>query len=65
MGSFLKKLWRDENFFLRAFSVCLGIAAYGFASGTIPTGVDGMGPKVGAFVNAIALAVATGKWEVK
>lgn len=63
MGSFLKKLWNDENFFMRAAAVLLTIAGYGFTTGLIPTGVDGLGPKVGAAVNAVAIGVATGKWQ--
>lgn len=63
MKNLLKKLWEDENFFLRALAVLCVLIGAGFSTGFIPTGVDGMGPKIDIVFQAMAVGLATGKWK--
>lgn len=54
------KLWNDEQFVTRWGAALLMLLGNLIASGTVPTFVDGLGPKVGPVVMTIAIAVATG-----
>lgn len=64
MKKFFVNIWEDDNFFLRVTSVLFMLAGYGFTANIIPTGVDGLGPKVGVLAQAISVGLATGKWQI-
>lgn len=64
MRQLLSRLWNDEHFFLRWCSVAVFVAGTLIASGSIPTFVDGLGPKLGPIVQAVAVAIATGKLQL-
>lgn len=60
MKEWVVSRYRDEAKFVA--TVRAGLAALGalFALDVIPTGIDGAGPKIAAFLNTIAFGMAAG-----
>lgn len=60
MKEWVVSRYRDEAKFIA--TVRAGLAALGalFALDVIPTGIDGAGPKIAAFLNTIAFGMAAG-----
>ncbi len=60
MKKWILDRWNDDAKFIA--TVRAGLAALGalFALDVIPTGVDGLGPKIAAFINTIAFGMAAG-----
>lgn len=54
MKALFSRLWNDEASFTGYARALLIVLAGLFAEGTIPTGIDGGGPKVGLALVAIA-----------
>jgi len=61
MLEFLKRFLYDESFFERCFRMTIFLAGELVRNGTIPTGVEGLGAKIGPFISALALMVAAGE----
>ena len=62
MGTLLKKLWQDDNFFLRFAAVLLSIGGNALMAGAVPN-AGPWGTVAGAAANSLAVGIATGKWE--
>lgn len=65
MLEWIKKFLYDETFFERCFRMTIFLAGELVRQGTIPTGVPGLGQKLGPIISALALLVAAGERNPK
>ena len=65
MVEWIKKFLYDVTFFERCFRMTVFLAGELVRNGTIPTGIEGLGQKLGPFISALALMVAAGEKNVK
>ena len=65
MLEWIKKFLYDETFFERCFRMTIFLAGELVRNGTIPTGVEGLGAKLGPLISALALLVAAGEKNPK
>lgn len=65
MLAFLYRFLYDESFFERSFRMAIFLAGELIRNGTIPTGVSGLGNKIGPIISALALLVAAGERNPK
>jgi len=52
--------WNDDAKFVATVRACLAALGALFALDMIPTGVDGLGPKIAAALNTVAFGMAAG-----
>ena len=65
MLEWVKKFLYDETFFERCFRMTIFLAGELVRNGTIPTGVEGLGNKLGPIISAFALMIAAGEKNEK
>lgn len=65
MLEWVKRFLYDESFFERCFRMTIFLAGELVRNGTIPTGVSGLGQKLGPIISALALLVAAGEKNAK
>lgn len=60
MKEWLVSRYRDEAKFIATCRALIAALGALFALDMIPTGIDGAGPKIAAFLNSIAFGMAAG-----
>lgn len=60
MRKWLLDRWNDDAKFIATCRALIAALGALFALDMIPTGIDGAGPKIAAFLNSIAFGMAAG-----